>query len=73
LHPWLVDDGYKLQEKLFRMAEVRFKVELIKRENYSPNIFSELDDLSDEERLVALGEGREKNMNWLVLTPLENK
>lgn len=70
LHPWLVDDGYNLQDKLLRMAKSRFNVELIKREDYSPNIFSELDDLSDEERLVAVGEGREKNMNWMVLTPL---
>lgn len=72
LHPWLVDDGYKLQRKLIERAGQKFNVELIKRENYSPNIFSELDDLSDEERLIAVGEGRRKNMQWLVLTPLQS-
>ncbi len=72
LHPWLVDDGYQLQRKLIERARKKFNVELIKRENYSPNIFSELDDLSDEERLIAVGEGRGKNMQWLVLTPLQS-
>tara|TARA_Y100000389_G_scaffold18702_1_gene16215 strand:+ start:717 stop:1532 length:816 start_codon:yes stop_codon:yes gene_type:complete len=71
LHPWLVDDGYQLQRKLIERARKKFNVELIKRENYSPNIFSELDGLSDEERLIAVGESREKNMQWLVLTPLQ--
>jgi hypothetical protein len=39
------------------------------RESYTPNLFPEFNDLSDEERLVAVGEGRAKNMQWLVLTP----
>ena len=72
LHPFLVYDGYKLQNKLIEMAKQKFNVELIKRKNYSPNIFSELDNLSDEERLIAVGEGRAKNTSWLVLTPLHN-
>jgi len=72
LHPWLVDDGDQLQRKLIERARKKFNVELIKRETYSPNIFSELDDLSDEERLIAVGEGRRKNMQWLVLTPLQS-
>ena len=72
LHPWLVDEDNNLQDKLLEMANKKFNVELIKRENYSPNIFPEMDDLSDEERLIAVGEGRTKNMQWLVLTPLQN-
>lgn len=72
LHPWMVDDGYKLQKKLIESAKKYFNVELVKRENYSPNIFCELDDLSDEERLISVGEGRGKNMEWLVLTPLHS-
>ena len=72
LHPWLVDDGYQLQRQLIERAKKNFNVELIKRENYSPNIFSELDDLSDEERLIAVSEGRGKNMQWLVLTPIHS-
>ena len=71
LHPWMVDNGYYLQNKLLETARKIFKIELIKRENYSPNIFSELDDLSDEVRLIAVGEERAKNMEWLVLTPLK--
>lgn len=54
------------------MSNKRFNIKLIKRENYSPNKFSELDDLSDEERLIAVEEGRKKNMQWLVLTPLQS-
>ena len=69
LHPWLVDDGYQQQRKLIERAKKNFNVELIKRECYAPNIFPELDDLSDEERLIAVGEGRGRNMQWLVLTP----
>jgi predicted O-methyltransferase YrrM len=72
LHPLQVDDGYQLQRKLIERAAKKFNVELIKRESYSPNIFPELDDLSDEERLIAVGEGRGTNMQWLVLTPLQS-
>ena len=61
LHPFLVYDGYKLQNKLIEMAKQKFNVELIK-EKITPNIFSELDNLSDEERLIAVGEGREKHV-----------
>lgn len=72
LHPWVVDDGYQLQRKLIERAKKNFNVELIKRECYAPNIFPELDDLSDEERLIAVGEGRGRNMQWLVLTPIHS-
>jgi len=69
LHPFLVDDGDKLEKDLISRSSKYFEYEIIKRENYNPNIFDELDNLSDEERLIALGEGRGKNMNWLVLYP----
>ena len=69
LHPWMVDGGDSLQIKLLNKASEKFNVELIKRETYRPNMFSEFDHLSDEERLVAVGEGREKNMQWMVLSP----
>ena len=69
LHPWMVDGGDSLQIKLLSKASEQFNVELIKRDTYRPNMFSEFDNLSDEERLIAVGEGREKNMQWMVLTP----
>lgn len=69
LHPWVVEDGYSAQKYLINRAEKVFNIELIKRETYNPNSFSEFYDLSDEERLIAVGEGRGKNMQWLVCTP----
>ena len=69
LHPWLVDNGDELQRNLLERASKKFHVELIFRETYAPNLFPEFNDLSDGERLVAVGEGRGKNMQWLVLTP----
>jgi len=69
LHPWLIENGEELQNELLNRVSQIFNFELISRESYSPNLFPEFDDLSDEERLVAVGEGRAKNMKWLVLTP----
>ena len=69
LHPWLINNGYELQKDLLERASQKFNLELIMRESYAPNLFPEFNDLSDEERLVAVGEGRAKNMQWLVLTP----
>ena len=69
LHPWLVNDGEMLQEKLLESASSFFDVDLIKRESYNPNNFSDFDNLSDEERLIAVGEGRERNMYWMILSP----
>lgn len=69
LHPWVVENGKERQALLLERASKNFDIELIIRESYSPNLFPELDDLSDEERLIAVGEGRGRNMQWLVLTP----
>ena len=70
LHPWLIKGGEDLQKDLLARASKKFNIELFIRESYSPNIYPEFNDLSDEERLVAIGEGRKKNMQWLVLTPV---
>ena len=67
LHPSLVTDGYKKEKDLINYAKSLFNVSLIKRENYNPNLYEELDSFSDEERLIAFSEGRENNMNWLIL------
>jgi len=69
LHPWLHPNGYDEQEKLIGDAQDTFNVSVIQRDAYNPNQFSELSDLKDEERLIAFGEGRGKNMEWLVLEP----
>ena len=69
LHPWRIENGEKLQADLFTRAEEKFRVEIIVREYYTPNLFPELNELSDEERLITVGEGRERNMQWLVLSP----
>jgi hypothetical protein len=69
LHPWLVEKGYELQNILLSTAYERFDVSIIKRDIYRPNDYEEFDDFTDEERLITVGEGRHKNMEWLVLKP----
>lgn len=69
LHPWLVNGGEGDEAELIQRASSLFDVKLMRRETYRPNDFREFDDFSDEERLVVLGEGRQKNMRWMVLTP----
>ena len=69
LHPSQVADGALKQQRLLDSCKNFFEISLVKRETYNPNKFEELDKFSDEERLIAFGEGRENNMNWLILTP----
>ena len=69
LHPWLVQSGEMKEEELFLRASDLFKIDFITRDSYNPNSFEELSELSDEERLIAVGEGRDKNMRWLLLSP----
>ncbi len=67
LHPALVKDGYQKQKELISFSKSFFNVSLLKRKNYNPNMFEELDHFTDEERLLAFSEGREDNMSWLIL------
>ena len=69
LHPTLSTNGFEKQNMLINNAKAFFDVSIIQRESYSPNKFSELNEFTDEERLIAFGEGRENNMNWLILEP----
>ena len=69
LHPWLVEGGSDEEDSLISRASFYFDCAMIRREVYRPNDFDELSEFNDEERLIAVGEGREKNMNWLVLSP----
>ena len=69
LHPTLSANGFEKQNMLINNAKAFFDVSIIQRESYSPNKFSELNEFTDEERLIAFGEGRNNNMNWLILEP----
>ena len=69
LHPLNVVDGEKEEKRLFEKCKKFFYLSWIRRENYNPNFFKELYKFTDEERLIALGEGRGSNMRWLVLNP----
>ena len=73
LHPSLVPDGITKQEQLINYCKPYFDISLIRRENYNPNFFGELNKFTDEERLIAMGEGRENNMSWLILKSKKNK
>jgi len=67
LHPSSVKNGYQKEKDLINSAKYLFNVSIIKRESYNPNFFKELDNFTDDERLVAFSEGRENNMCWLIL------
>ena len=69
LHPALSANGFEKQNMLINNAKAFFDVSIIQRESYCPNKFFELNEFTDEERLIAFGEGRENNMNWLILEP----
>lgn len=69
LHPFFTKDGVSKQKKIIKDSKKYFHTSCIKRNIYRPNDFIELDDLSDEERLITFGEKRQKNMEWLVLEP----
>ena len=72
LHPNLVIDGSKKQERLLNICEDFFEISMIESESYNPNKFEELNQFADEDRLISFGEGRGTNMQWLVLVPKKN-
>jgi hypothetical protein len=69
LHPRKVADGWHLQQKLMQDAAKFFETEILVRETYNPNMFEELSEFSDEDRLLAFSEGRKAVGLWLILTP----
>lgn len=69
LHPFFVEHGIKKEEFLMNDAKVFFNVSAIQREYYSHKDFIELDEFSDDERLLAFSEERPRNMKWLILEP----
>lgn len=69
LHPWLVKDGRRREQDLEERANKLFRVSFLERVAYEPNKFAELDEFSDDERLLACSEGRSKNTRWMLLDP----
>lgn len=69
LHPWKAEDGVSRERDLIARAEEHFRVAYIADAVRDPNQFRELDQFSDDERLLALSEGRERNMRWMALEP----
>jgi len=72
LHPRKIKDGWLKQTKLLEEAAQFFKTEILVRESYSPNIFKELSEFSDDDRLLALSEGRKASAQWLLLRPMSH-
>jgi hypothetical protein len=61
--------GEKKYYELIKNAKKIFHCKLIKKKSYNPNKFKELNNFSDNERLLALSEGRKDNQEWMILTP----
>lgn len=69
LHPWKAEDGYNRERDLIARAEENFHVDYIGDAVLDPNQFGELHQFTDDERLLALSEGRDRHMRWMVLEP----
>lgn len=69
LHPGLVALGEEKETALMARARKHFTLSTLYRESYCPNRFPELNDFKDDERLLAVSEGRSRNPKWLVLDP----
>ena len=72
LHTNKIKNGKIRENELITNAKNFFNVSKIYRESYSPNSFKIFNNLSDDERLLALSEGRSRNPKWLVLEPKLN-
>jgi len=74
---FIVEDHFFYDNKdkrnyFFELIKKNFKVSLIRNSARDPFSFKILDDLSDDDKWLIMGEGRPKSMNWIVLTPLIN-
>jgi len=69
----IICELHKLRGKkyydLIENSKKIFKSSLIRRSSYNPSKFKELDSFRDDERLLAISEGRKFNQEWLILTP----
>ena len=69
LHPFLIDDGYKLEKDLIAEVQNILNMKLLKKLITQIYLMSLI--IFQMKRLIAF-EGRGKNMNWLVLYPKNN-
>ncbi|MES1951269.1 hypothetical protein S4A8_10446 [Salinisphaera sp. S4-8] len=69
LHPFEIENGIAREQRLIERAHDHFEIEFFIRESYGPNKFSELAAFDDDERLLALSEGRASNMRWMLMSP----
>jgi len=68
-HPHHVSNGKKMEQELISRSKKFFNSSIIERGPYNPNKFKILADLTDDERLLSLSEGRLKNPKWLYFKP----
>ena len=69
LHPSLVEHGLKKQEELISRLQKHFYVEFFQKTILPTAGFPELENLSDDKRLLALSENRAFEMWWIKLNP----
>ncbi|WP_143710419.1 hypothetical protein [Tabrizicola sp. TH137] len=69
LHPHLVTHGWEDRQALLARAQKYFSLSLLRGDDPSPSHFRELDDLADDVRCLAFGEGRGRAGEWAHLSP----
>lgn len=69
LHPWVVSS--EKSEEFLNNISTYHDVRFLTRESYDPDQISVLFGLNDDQRLLALSEGRGKRMEWAYLCPRE--
>ena len=62
-------DFSNLSDKLIENSKDLFKVRFIERKSPKVNDFNELEDWTDDARLLGFSEERPKRMRWLILSP----
>lgn len=63
-------DNKNKRDDFYELIKTNFNVNLIRNSSRDPFNFKILDDLSDDDKWLLMGEGRPKSMNWIILTPL---
>lgn len=69
LHEFYADQR-RQSEELINQLKNHFKIEVINRQSVNPHDYPILDDMTDNEKLLAFSESRPSKMRWLALTPL---
>ena len=63
-------DNKNKRNNFYNLIKKNFKVSLVHNSSRNPFNFDILNELSDDDKWLLIGEGRPKSMNWIVLTPL---